>query len=170
MNEIYAKFREEKPNFQTLKTHLNEVAELSKIFGKDFGFPKLCEIASLLHDAGKSTFLWQEYLKKSITGDKVRKRDHSTVGAQLIRKNWLLENQWISSAIESVIMYHHGSGLPDMISPNGESEFYKRLNKDSCEHELSEVEDKINTLFGNKIQELLSSQELIIEGKKASDI
>lgn len=167
MNEIYAKFREEKPNFQTLKTHLNEVAELSKIFGKDFGFPKLCEIASLLHDAGKSTFLWQEYLKKSITGGKSRKRDHSTVGAQLIRKNWLLENQWISSAIESVIMYHHGSGLPDMISPNGESEFCKRLNKDSCEHELSEVEDKINTLFGNKIQELLSSQELIIEGKKA---
>ena len=75
-----------------LIAHLNNTACLAEKFASVFKSENWAKTLGLLHDAGKSTANWQEYLKtKSGYGydseahleGKVGKLDHSSIGARL---------------------------------------------------------------------------------------
>jgi len=84
----YAHTKENKPKeeWQLLKTHLINTAELAKRFAKDFGCSNLTEIArimGLFHDLGKGTDSFQEYLCGGNTHP-----NHSGAGAAFLKEKY----------------------------------------------------------------------------------
>ncbi|MCR4939409.1 MAG: CRISPR-associated helicase Cas3' [Treponemataceae bacterium] len=167
MDEILARWRNTEPNYQKLSDHLQETGVFCYAFGKDIGFPEIAEISGLLHDVGKSTKTWQLYLISSVNGNTRSKKDHATAGGQLINDLFPNESKLIVVALEAVVMYHHGLGLPDFISPDGSSEFKKRLEKDIEETELDEVKTKLLPFLNAKISNFITSEKFFDDGKKA---
>lgn len=150
MIEYFARFRESDHTGQPLSDHLVQTALLAKSFATGTGFEKFAEVAGLLHDAGKYSDSWQEYLRQSADGNvPSEKMDHATAGAQLFQK-FLSEGsagnqkqqpfrQVVLELLSMTIMYHHGQGLPDMISPDGYSPYRTRLEKSHKETKLDEI-------------------------------
>lgn len=91
-----------------LADHLRGTANLARRFGTEIGAPDLSYAAGFLHDAGKITGPWQQYLLASEAGGSPAKIDHKTTGAALLlpragRPGWL------------VCQGHHG-GIPNWTS------------------------------------------------------
>jgi len=139
-----------RPN-QELSDHLSNVSALAADFLHPTGMPKTGELIGYLHDAGKYSKLFQQYIRsvtKIIDTEDVDyvdaqgmkgKIDHSTAGAQWI---WdkrsegvtLLAAQMMALAIAS-----HHSGLIDCVTKDGNDTFDKRMSKDDAKTFYSEV-------------------------------
>ncbi len=151
-----ARYRNEDSTYQTLEVHLLETGNLSQLFSKSQNFCDIAKLAGLLHDAGKASNAWQNYLKNSVGGKTQQKKDHATAGAKLLQKQ--AENKILAAtAIQAAIMFHHGSGLPDMIAPDGHSEFFERLQKELPDNELEEIEEKLPAKVKLEISKCLQS-------------
>ncbi|WP_430611094.1 CRISPR-associated helicase Cas3' [Enterococcus sp. DIV0876] len=126
---------------QALAIHLLETAKLSGEFGAKLGLKNLCYLAGLLHDAGKFSIEFQEYIFKAIAGDRSAVRgsvDHSTAGGKIIYET-CIENKndvfglLLAELIANAIISHHrGKGLTNFLSPENEakSDFLLRLQKE----------------------------------------
>jgi CRISPR-associated endonuclease/helicase Cas3 len=68
--------------------------------------------------------------------------DHATAGALLIKKLFSGDAEMTATALEAVGMYHHGSGLPDMLGLDGTSSFLDRLKKDLADG-LSDIDGNV---------------------------
>ncbi|HPC98609.1 MAG TPA: CRISPR-associated endonuclease Cas3'', partial [Bacteroidales bacterium] len=121
---------------QTVEEHLRNVARLSSLLASKFGLNKSCELLGLLHDLGKYSSAFQNYLQSATgiidqdedeyvdSGKLKGKIDHSTAGAQYIWNCAKGEDKKLQVAIQTMalcIASHH-SGLIDCISPEGENE------------------------------------------------
>jgi CRISPR-associated endonuclease/helicase Cas3 len=137
-----ARFREEDKKEQLLDDHLTETARLAAYFGKSLHFEQPAFLSGLVHDYGKYSPAWQQYLADSRDGKRQQKKDHATAGAQLIEKLFSDDADMTATALQAVIMYHHGSGLPDMIGFDGSSQFLERLQKYQPE-ELSGIDENV---------------------------
>lgn len=164
--ELIARYREKEPKAQPLKEHLNGTAEIALDFGKFFDFGELEKFAGLLHDVGKATNNWQKYLKDSVEGKIQSKKDHSTAGGLLLEKYLSGKSILAKTAIQAAIMYHHGSGLPDMICTDGTSEFCNRLNKKGLESDIAEIDKNLPDSIKEEIQNCLKSDLFNDDGKK----
>ncbi len=155
---------------QTLEEHLLNVAKISKEKGLKINLPNTAELIGLLHDVGKYSNMFQNYIKSGgkiinkvdedyIVTEKFKgKIDHSTAGAQLI---WHIfnnnkEEKIIGQLIATCIASHH-SGLIDCITPDGENNFITRINKDKELTFYEEVKKKLPKEIINKIQENLNN-------------
>lgn len=100
---------------QRLQDHLSETAELAKIFARVFGCENLAYLSGLLHDLGKYTYAFKEYLRRSLAGEDVRRGEviHALQGAKFAKDK--ISNHVISDIIGNVIAAHHG-GLFDSLS------------------------------------------------------
>ena len=154
---------------QTHEEHSTEVAELCRKWGKDFGLEKTCQLVGLLHDIGKGTNSFRDYIEYSYAhpDDKSQKGkvDHSTHGAKYIYERYkegnVLERftaEWIAMAILS----HHG-GLQDFITLDGKSDFLRRvMEKELPTFDESKIvffqriadENFIDELFTQAVQEV----------------
>lgn len=96
-------------NWQYLRDHLNNTAQLAAQFAAPTGLSELARIAAQLHDLGKYSDKFQARLK----GSKQRV-DHSTAGAQFIRQlfNKTPSEQLLATLLAYCIAGHH-TGLPD---------------------------------------------------------
>lgn len=108
----YAHTTEDTPDtWQPLLEHLTAVAELASNRAARFGGEDFARWAGLLHDLGKFSGEFQRYLETS-----KGRVDHSTAGAQWVRRLWkeTMGNQGevLATLISYVIAGHHG-GLPD---------------------------------------------------------
>jgi len=141
---------------QTHKEHSEEVAALCGEWGKPFGLEKTCYLTGLLHDMGKGTALFREYIEYSHDhpNDKSKKGkiDHSTHGAKYIYERYgscggckQLAAEWMAMAILS----HHG-GLQDFITLDGNSDFLRRV----LDKELSAFAESQTVFF----QQILDEQ------------
>lgn len=149
---------------QSLEEHLFGTAKLAQIFGKPFGFASLARLSALLHDAGKACQNWQEYLRKSLEGKTQAKIDHSTAGAKLLSE--MAENKILAlRAVQAAVMYHHGSGLPDMICLDGKSEFAERLKKELPEAEYAEIKANIDEKIKFQIEKIFQSEDWQTDGR-----
>jgi len=113
---------------QSLKEHLSNVAKLAGEFGKKFDAEKCAGFAGLFHDLGKYTVEYQDYLNKSIRGDKTHRGDviHAFQGAKFILDN--IGVSLFADILANPIAAHHG-GLYDNIT-DGEKTLLKKTQNE----------------------------------------
>lgn len=101
----YAHSRDDpnKNDWQSLKDHLSNVAEIASEFATDFNASEFAYAAGLLHDIGKYSMEFQRRLE----GDNIRV-DHSTAGA---KEAGQIFNPSQSRILQYIITGHHGGLL-----------------------------------------------------------
>jgi CRISPR-associated endonuclease/helicase Cas3 len=116
----------DKKKWQLLKEHLENTANLAKIFADKFNAGEWGHIAGIWHDIGKYSDEFQKMLKYSCDAhiEQKSKVDHSTYGAQCANRIW---PKGEGKTLAYVIAGHH-TGLPDGKS-NDESCLNKRIEK-----------------------------------------
>jgi len=132
MNETikyYAHSRkgEDKSNWQLLKDHLTNTADLAAGFGADAGISELARVAALMHDLGKYSKAFQKRLEGS-----GRKVDHATAGARTVMEvfNKTELDRSLATMLAYCIAGHH-TGLPDhgsSIDVDGDGTLAARLD------------------------------------------
>jgi len=131
-DDYIAHCREDK-EIQSLDTHLKSVSIVTGKFASKIGLKEPGEIIGLLHDIGKASLEFQNYIKSATSlinmndddyvdaSGKKGKVDHSTAGAQLIYQNLANkspQNLFIAQVLSLCIASHH-SGLIDCVTPEG---------------------------------------------------
>lgn len=136
MNYI-AHIRGSDGKIQSVEAHLLEVKVLAESFGAKVGIKHIAGLAGLLHDMGKYTHAFREYIQQAVQNpDSPPKRgsvDHSTAGGKLLfemfhtgapsRYDWIL-----AEIVGNAILSHHGY-LLDFLSPDLESPYLQRVEK-----------------------------------------
>jgi len=112
---------------QKLLDHLNASADLAKVFASVFGCGNTAYLAGLLHDLGKFTHAFQDYLKRSLGGEVVNRGEviHALQGAKFAEET--INDDVIADIIGNSISTHH-SGLYDNIT-DGERTLSIKTNK-----------------------------------------
>lgn len=129
---------DDKSDWQLLRCHLYETADLAAAFASSFSLGRLAFITALLHDLGKYDPLFQERL----TGKDIRV-DHSTAGAVVMRdlaKGADRDTRLMAELAAYAILAHH-AGLPDRKTENP-SCFNRRIDSfaDRLDPWKSEIE------------------------------
>lgn len=118
----------DRSDWQVLRDHLYETAELAASFAVRFGLEKAAFTAGLFHDLGK----YAEAFQKRLNGAEIRV-DHSTAGAVVLRDRTSGMDADVAQLIAYAILGHH-AGLPDKQNEFGHcvrrrlEEFQGRLN------------------------------------------
>jgi len=128
--------------WQLLKDHLEETAKLAKEFGAVFGVGECGYIAGLLHDLGKYTCAFQDYLKRSVAGERVTRGEviHALQGAKFV--NEAINDSVITDIICNVIATHHG-GLFDSIT-DGQRTLTRKTDKSENKLHYEEARKEFN--------------------------
>lgn len=163
---------------QLLFAHLSNVAKLSRSHANKIGLPLHGELIGLLHDLGKYSTDFQNYLK-SATGllnpdddeDFVDakglkgKIDHSSAASQFVWQKLSKHGQLgtIVGQILALCIASHHSGLIDCLNSVSnspiEDTFTKRMKKaDQCTHH-NEVLDKVDKDIMNHTQKIIADPE-----------
>jgi len=189
--QFIAHLRKKDKEPQYLSDHLNEVSQLAGQFADKIGLKESGEILGLLHDLGKASKEFQDYIK-SATGlidpdsddyvdakAKKGKVDHSSAGAQAI-----YESLWgkgpegrIAAQVLALCIASHHSGLIDCLSPNGENNFQRRIEKpDQNTHKteaianFQQINPKLNDLLSKEVeQQLFEKMNGIKEGNDSQE-
>lgn len=171
-NECYiAHVRTSDYQKQTVAEHLQEVALIAKQLAAKINVPEAGELIGLLHDFGKYSQAFQNYIKSGtglFDADHIDyvdakgqkgKIDHSTAGAQWlwqamskIGKNG--EGELCGQILALCIASHH-SGLIDCLKPDGTNEFQRRIYKEDDFTHLNECRQNADTELLEKAQQLV---------------
>ena len=179
-DKIYiAHHRESDGEQQFLEEHLIGVSTLAKNFAKKIGLETQGELIGLLHDLGKYSKAFQDYLKSAVglinpdEDDYVDaqglkgKVDHSTAGAQAIwhelsKKG--VEGQIVGQILALCIASHH-SGLIDCLSSDfnnsAKDKFTERMNKPENKAHLQEVFSKMNGAISQRFQQIMDDPNIV---------
>ena len=170
---------------QSLEKHLLGVAEIARSFSTKLGLGEQGELVGLLHDLGKYSEEFQNYLKSAVSlinpdeDDFVDaqglkgKVDHSTAGAQFVWEELSKHGQMgeIVGQILALCIASHHSGLIDCLSSDtkgfGKDIFTKRMQKLDDRTHLQEARIKMDEVIVKRFRELVNSPSLI-DGLKES--
>jgi len=110
-----------------LKDHLLETAQLARQFADAFGVGDWGYTAGLMHDLGKYTSAFQDYLKRSVAGEGGTRGKiiHALQGAKFAKE--AINDSVITDIICNVIATHHG-GLFDSIT-DGQRTLIRKTDK-----------------------------------------
>lgn len=149
-----AHIREADHSIQTVQEHLEAVANLARTYGESLGFGAHAELAGFLHDMGKYTTEFSEYLENAVIHGEVAKTkiDHSTAGAKYLYENFYDGNSYQKFVVEIVgmaILSHH-SGLQNFVQLDVSTSDYLRrvVEKDLAYYE--EVKQNFEAGQGNR--------------------
>ena len=116
---------------QELSDHLEGVAGLAEKFASIFGCSSMGYTSGVLHDMGKYTRAFQDYLERSLKGEAVTRGEviHALQGAKFVKERIkkTIIRDIVTDIIGNVIATHHG-GLFDGIS-DGERMLSVKTNK-----------------------------------------
>lgn len=113
---------------QMLSEHSANVSDLASHFGSKCGLAELLRILGFLHDLGKTSCNFQDYLERIARGDRVSRGIvyHSIYGAKRAYEETNLF-PYIAEIMANVIASHHGE-LFDNLTPDGETPLQNKLN------------------------------------------
>lgn len=173
--DYIAHHREKDGEVHWLSHHLIEVSKKTGEFASRIGLKEPGEIIGLLHDIGKASKEFQDYIKSAVgligsneedyvdVSRKKGKIDHTSAGAQWIYQtlaNKGHKSLLVAQVLSLCIVSHH-SGLLDCISPEGVDTYSKRMDRMEEKTHLKEVLGKIGDETKAKITELLQSEVLL---------
>lgn len=178
MNTCIARFRQSDGTPQPLVEHIEGASRLAEQYAAKVGLPICGVILGLLHDLGKYSESFQNYIRSAggalepddedyIDARKEHgKIDHSTAGAQFIwRYCGTSPFQLVGANIMALCIASHHSGLIDCLAPDGTDVFSKRMDKTDDKSHYSEAVTLMDEAAKNRAIEILSSQELETELK-----
>ncbi|WP_019636670.1 CRISPR-associated helicase/endonuclease Cas3 [Paenibacillus fonticola] len=154
-----AHIRESDHTYQTVEEHLLGVKKLAESHGGKMGIKHITGLAGMLHDLGKYTDEFKEYILKAASHPDVPPKrgsvDHSTAGGKLLFELFHTGNidrhkGILAEIVGNAIISHH-SYLQDFLNPELESNYLLRVrDKDLTdfaktkqmffEHVISEAE------------------------------
>lgn len=120
---------------QSVEEHLLGVKDLAESFGNKLGIPHLTGLAGLLHDMGKYTGDFQNYLIEAVNHPEAPPKrgsvDHSTAGGQLLFNFYHtdkieFETGLLAEIVGNAIISHH-SYLHDFLDAELESKYLQRV-------------------------------------------
>lgn len=117
---IYARKDKSTGKCQLLEKHAKKVSKICGDKCSKIGLRNIGELVGLVHDMGKASEQWQEYLKN----DSYEKADHSTAGAYWVYNQAIDER--LKRIISIVICGHHG-GLMDSYQLDNTDNLEKRI-------------------------------------------
>lgn len=177
--EKIARIRECDGQAQLLADHLTNVALITSVNMKRLGMPKTGELLGLLHDLGKYSSKFQNYIRSAgglvdqdsedfIDPNREHgKIDHSTAGAQFLiegcsqsGKKTVLASHIVAICLVS---HHSRSGLIDAITPDGCPNLQKRLMKDIQLTYYKEVIENCDINILNRIEALIAERDWVEE-------
>lgn len=135
--EFVAHYSEDDMRYESVKDHLEQVAELAAMFARSFGAESWAYTVGLAHDVGKYSDAFQRRILRN--GPKV---DHATAGAQLVVATY---PELLGRCLAFPIAGHHG-GMPNWASTPGQcsrTPLRERLSKniepysEGCGKEIS---------------------------------
>ena len=157
-------------NQQTVATHLVEVAEIAKQLAAKISVPEAGELIGLLHDFGKYSKSFQDYIQSGTglidpdsedyvnAGALKGKIDHSTAGAQWV---WQAMSKYgkngegkLCGQILALCIASHHSGLIDCLKPEGVNGFKVRIDKDDDRSHLAECNQNADATILEQAQQL----------------
>lgn len=154
-----AHIRRDTGKVQSLEQHLRGTADLSGAFASKINLLKTGRLLGLLHDLGKASENFNQYLSDEDSGFKRGDIDHSTAGAQYLFFREMVPSEdaslniMASEMIELAIASHH-SGLIDCVSPEGKNTYAERMGKDSVLTHYKECVDRIDGSILQDIEEI----------------
>ena len=177
-NQAYiAHVRKTDNKLQALATHLLEVAEITKRLSAKINVPEAGELIGLLHDFGKYSADFQNYIQSAtgllnpdcddeyVDASGLRgKIDHSTAGAQWIYQKLSQhggKGKCCAQILAVCIASHHGRGLIDCLKPYGDTMegidgFNRRINKPDTLTHLAECTQNADESILEKAKQLTS--------------
>lgn len=132
-----AHIRQSDGKIQTVEEHLREVKELCERHGAKIGAARLAGLAGLLHDMGKYTAEFKNYIQEAVANPEAPPRkgsvDHSTAGGRLVYERYhrtasTAIDKFAAEWIANCVISHH-QGLRDFVEPNASSPFLERVEK-----------------------------------------
>ncbi|SES30025.1 CRISPR-associated helicase/endonuclease Cas3 [Salipaludibacillus aurantiacus] len=135
--EFIAHIRENDGSIQTVEDHLLETKALAEKFGKSSGMGHICGLSALLHDAGKLTEEFRDYILKAVNDpEHAPKRgsvDHSTAGGKILFNSYHSTQSdpfytVLSEVVGNAIISHH-SYLHDFLTPDLDSPYLRRVKE-----------------------------------------
>ncbi len=161
--------------WQRLDEHLQVVASEARELTAKVGLKTFGEIIGLLHDFGKYSEDFQQYIcQNSEKSESLNKReislkdmkgkiDHSSAGSQYIwealQTGDASQKQLVGQIMALCIASHH-SGLIDCLKPDGTDSFTARIEKSKEATHLEEATSNADGPVLNRIVEALSSSTI----------
>ena len=174
--KFIAHFREKTKEDQLLKDHLFMVAKLCGEFGERLDLYNCCYLAGILHDMGKYSDKFQEYIQKAKLEPELAIRgsvDHSTAGGKLIagvcaEDSGNVYKQIVAEIVGNAVISHHsGLGLQNFINPGDNekkpSDYLYRVNEKLEKENLLEDYDQVKERFFMEVHSLAELESLIEE-------
>lgn len=173
--DYIAHCREKDGEIQTLVNHLQGVSKKTGEFTSKIGLKEQGELLGLLHDIGKASQEFEQYIKSSVglinsdEDDYVDaaglkgKVDHSTAGAQFVHRTLAQDGndaRFVAQILSLCLASHH-SGLIDCISPEGKDTYSKRMGKEKEKTHVDEVFGKLCDEAKEHLISRLHSKELL---------
>lgn len=142
---------------QLLSEHIENTANLAKRFASVFGCENIAYTAGLLHDLGKFTIAFQDYLDRSLKGEKVTRGEviHALQGAKFAAE--MVDNNIVAEIKGNIVATHHG-GLFDSIS-DGETTLSLKTGKSE---EILHYEEAVKAFSPNVNSAALKTEILNI--------
>ncbi|WP_040205280.1 CRISPR-associated helicase/endonuclease Cas3 [Neobacillus jeddahensis] len=156
MNYI-AHIRESDKLVQTVDEHLLGVKDLAECYGEPLGIKHITGLAGMLHDLGKYTNEFRDYILEAVKNpDAPPKRgsvDHSTAGGKLLYELFHVTNITpykgiVAEIVGNAIISHHSS-LHDFLNPDLESNYLRRVR----DKELPEFNRSRKSFFDHVMSE-----------------
>ena len=167
MKAYLAHIRRDDSKGQTVSEHLRRVGDLMAEFAAGIGLSATARLIGLLHDLGKCTQEFAEYLAwcREHPGDSSRRGtvDHATAGGQLLRRyDKQGDIQYFLIEMAGLAIFSHHSGLQNYLGESGHSDFIHRLEKKQILEKVDFVyfyqnvitEQGLNALFEDAVKEV----------------
>ena len=175
MKTAIAHYRKNDNTEHLVEDHLQGVGRLAAQFAGKLNLSSAGELIGLVHDLGKLSKEFQDYIRSEIglemcdeddnvdAGGRRGKVDHSSSGAQYIWRTLSARGplELRLAQILALCVASHHSGLIDCLDADGDDIFSRRMNKVMGKTHLDEVLQTVDANVMTRIEELLDKQELI---------
>ena len=155
---------DDKKYVQTVEEHCRGVSEIAAELLSDIGLEKTAYLAGMVHDLGKFSENFKNYIEKAADGEKVQRGsvNHTFAGVRfLLEKHSDEQLSGFSDIVLEILAYAVGAhhGLFDCVDDNNNNGFTKRIQKEGIDY-LNAAQEFLKICCSEQdIEDLLKQSE-----------